>query len=276
MPGFIDMYWDEEQGRLIMRIDRFGEDFMYQSSMARGVGSNDIGLDRGQLGSTRVVRFERSGPKILLIEDNLSYRAMSDNPDERAAVDESFASSVIWGFEALGFAGDSAYIDATDFLIRDAHSVSARLRDMEEGDFKPDASRSAIYLPNTKAFPDNSEAEAIVTFTGEATGRYLDDVIPDWQTVSVHLHHSFISLPDDDFEPIPLEPRSGFFGRPFQDYASQVGDPLRTSYTSRHRLESVSARRANGRSIRCWRAIRRGRDSALAVPRATATPSGGS
>jgi hypothetical protein len=183
-----------------------------------------------------VVWFQRSGPKILLIEDNLGYRAGSDNPDEQAAVDESFATSVIWGFEMLGEQGDSVYVDATEFLIRDAHSISARLARMEEGNFTPDPSRSAIYMPMTKAFPDNSEMEAIVTFTGQATGRFLSSVIPDWQTVSVHLHHSFIRLPDDEYEPLPLEPRSGFFGRTFQDYATPVGDPLRVSYASRHRL----------------------------------------
>jgi len=237
LPGYFDLYWDDKTGRVIIEVDKLDEQFMYQSSLARGVGSNDIGLDRGQLGSTKVVWFQRSGPKILLIEDNLDYRAASDNPDEQAAVDESFATSVIWGFEAIGERGDSVFIDATDFLIRDAHAVSARLASMEEGTFTPDASRSAIYMPMTKSFPDNSEMEAIVTFIGQATGRYLPSVTPDWQTVSVHLHHSFIRLPDDDYEPLPMDPRSGFFGRTFQDYASEVGDPLRVNFAARHRLE---------------------------------------
>ncbi|MDP6993564.1 MAG: zinc-dependent metalloprotease [Woeseiaceae bacterium] len=237
LPGFFDLYWDVRAGRLIIEVDELEEQFMYQSSMARGVGSNDIGLDRGQLGSTRVVWFQRSGPKLLLIEDNLDYRAASDNPDEQSAVDESFATAVIWGFEIIGERDGAVYIDATDFLIRDSHAVSARLARMEEGNFTPDASRSAIYMPMTKSFPDNSEMEAIVTFTGQATGRYLSDVTPDRQVVSVHLHHSFIRLPDDEYEPLPLDPRSGFFGRTFQDYASEVGEPLRVSFAARHRLE---------------------------------------
>ena len=238
-PGFFDLYWDEKKGRLIMGISDFGEQFMYQSSMARGVGSNDLGLDRGQLGATRVVRFLRSGPRILLIEDNLDFRALSDDADELAAVDESFATSVIWGFEALGEVGDSVYIDATDFLVRDAHRIAASLEAGNEGKFKPDASRSAIYLPNTRAFPDNSEMEAIVTFAGQATGPWLGTVSPDAETFSVHLHHSFIRLPDDDYTPIPLDPRSGFFGGSFQDYASAIGAPLRVSYVSRHRLKKI-------------------------------------
>jgi hypothetical protein len=236
LSGYFDLYWDEKTGRMIVRVDSFDEPFLYQASMARGVGSNDLGLDRGQLGSTKVVRFQRSGPKILLIEDNLDYRAQSDNPDEQAAVDESFAKSVIWGFESLGERDGSVYIDATDFMIRDAHRIAARLAAQNEGTYKPDASRSAIYMPMTKAFPDNSEVEAIVTFTGQPTGPWLRTVTPDAESFSVHLHHSFIRLPDDDYEPFAFESRSGFGGRDFQDYATPVGDALIVSFGRRHRL----------------------------------------
>jgi hypothetical protein len=237
MPGYFDLYWDESKGRLLMNANTLNEPFLYQASLARGVGSNDLGLDRGQLGATKVVEFERSGPKMLLIQHNLDYRAQTDNTDELNAVDESFARSVIWGFEVLGERDGMVLIDATDFLIRDAHRITAWLAGAEEGEFMPDASRSAIYMPNTKAFPDNSEVEAIVTFTGRATGPWLQTVTPDAESFSVHLHHSFIRLPDDGYEPLPLEPRSGFFGTHFQDYATPVGDSLQVSFARRHRLE---------------------------------------
>ena len=237
LPGYFDLYWDADGGRLIVEIDGMDQEFLYQSSLARGIGSNDLGLDRGQLGATRVVRFAQSGPKVLMIEKNLDYRAQSDNADEIAAVNESFAQSVVWGFESLGEIDGNVYIDATEFLVRDAHRIGPRLAAQGEGAYKPDASRSAVYLPNTKAFPDNSEMEAIVTFTGQPTGPWLPTVTPDAETFSVHLHHSFIRLPDDNYEPLPFEARSGFFGGTFQDYASPVGDPLRVSFARRHRLE---------------------------------------
>lgn len=237
LPGYFDLYWDESGGRLIVAIDEIDTPLLYQSSLARGVGSNDLGLDRGQLGATRVVRFSQSGPKVLMIEKNLDYRAQSDDADEVAAVDESFAQSVVWGFESLGEVDGRVYVDATEFLIRDAHRIGPRLAAQGEGTYQPDASRSAIYLPNTKAFPDNSEMEAIVTFTGQPTGPWLRTVTPDAESFSVHLHHSFVRLPDDNYEPLPFEARSGFFGGTFQDYATPVGDPLRVSFARRHRLE---------------------------------------
>lgn len=240
--GFFDLYWDEPRGRLLIAVEEFNEPFLYQSSLARGIGSNDLGLDRGQLGSTRVVEFQRSGPKVLLMQKNLDYRATSDDEDERRAVEESFARSVIWGFESLGSVGDTVIIDASEFLIQDVHGISARLLEAEEGEYAVDASRSAVYLPGTKAFTDNSEMEAIVTFTGRPIGQILLTVVPDPTTITVHLHHSFIRLPDDNYEPLPYEPRAGLFGfrnetQGFFDYASAIGDLLAVNYSLRHRLE---------------------------------------
>ena len=242
--GFVDAWWDEETGRLLLRVDAFDEPFLYQSSLPRGIGSNDIGLDRGQLGSTRVVRFLRSGPKVLLVEDNLQYRATSDNARERQAIDESFARSVIWGFTDIDSDDGSTIVDATAFFVRDAHGVATRLERLGEGTFRVDDARSAIYLPRTRAFPDNTEVEAIVTFVGEPSGQHLPTVVPDRNALTVHMHHSFIRLPDDDYEPLPYDPRSGVIGLRYDaggylDYATTIGDSLVRDFGRRHRLEKV-------------------------------------
>ena len=242
--GFIDTWWDEDTGRMLVRVEDFDTPFLYQPSLPRGVGSNDIGLDRGQLGNTKVVRFLRSGPKILLVEDNLQYRADSNNAEERQAIDESFARSVIWGFTDIDGDDDSTIIDATEFFVRDAHGVAARLAMMGEGSFQVDDSRSAIFLPRTKAFPDNTEVEAIVTLVGEPTGRHLATVMPDQNALTVHVHHSFIRLPDDNYEPLPYEPRSGVIGLRYDDggyldYATPIGDALVRDFGRRHRLQKV-------------------------------------
>ncbi len=171
LDGFIDLYWDEDGGRLLIAVESIDEPFIYQSSLPRGVGSNDLGLDRGQLGQTRIVRFVRSGPRLLLVQDNLDYRAMSPDSDERQAVSESFARSVVWGFDVEEQRDGVLLVDGTDFFVRDSHWLAARLEERGEGSYTPDRSRSAIYKPRTRAFPDNTEIEAIVTFAGYPTGQ---------------------------------------------------------------------------------------------------------
>jgi hypothetical protein len=248
--GFMDLYWDESGGRLLIRIKNLDEPFLYQSSLPRGVGSNDLGLDRGKLGSAKMVSFERSGPKVLLMEHNLAYRARSDDANERQAVAESFARSAIWGFEVVASDADAVVIDGTDFFLRDAHGIGGRLLAAEEStsgatEFKVDTSRSAIYLPRTKAFPDNTEVEATVTLVGRPIGPHLLTVTPDSSAVTVHMHHSFIRLPDDNYVPLPYEPRSGVLGlgnngAGFADYATEIGTPLMINFGRRHRLEKVN------------------------------------
>ena len=240
--GFIDTWWDEETGRMLVRVGEFDVPFIYQTSLPRGVGSNDLGLDRGQLGSTKIVRFIRSGPKVLLVEDNLQYRARTDNADERQAITESFARSVIWGFTDIDSDATSTIIDATAFFVRDSHALGAQLAAAGEGTFNVDDSRSAIFLPRTKAFPDNTEVEAIITLVGSATGPHLPTVVPDSTALTVHVHHSFIRLPDDNYEPLPYDPRAGIIGLRydtggFADYATPIGEPLIKDFGRRHRLE---------------------------------------
>src|SRR3982074_3897171 len=123
LGGYFNLYWDAKQGKLWLEIDKWGSEFLYQSGLPAGVGSNDIGLDRGQLGPTRIVRFERSGPKVLLLQENLEYRAVSNDPDERRAVHDSFAESALGGFKVEAEEKDHALVDATDFFLRDDHGI---------------------------------------------------------------------------------------------------------------------------------------------------------
>ncbi|NNC76650.1 MAG: DUF5117 domain-containing protein [Woeseiaceae bacterium] len=242
LDGFVDIEWVESTGRLMLHIESFDTPFIYQSALARGIGSNDIGLDRGQLGATRLARFIRSGSKVLLMQDNLDYRALTDNNDERAAVAESFAASVLWGFDVAGESGGVVKIDGTDFFLSDVQGLSDRLTAIEEGTYTADANRSVIFMPRTKAFPDNTEVEAIVTFTGKPTGEHLPTVAPDTSSLTVHLHHSFIRLPEDGYEPLLHDPRAGIISleyqkRGFIDYASPIGSDVYVNYSQRHRLE---------------------------------------
>ncbi len=236
-PGYFEFYFDEKQDKIFLVIDKLNTDFLYVESLTAAIGSNDIGLDRNQLGRERVVKFDRRGPKVLLIEGNLDYRAISDNEKERKAVEESFAQSVIWGFVVVAEEGGRVLVDATDFLLQDAHDVAGRLRQAQQGNYSLDKSRSAFYSPRIKNFPQNSEFEATLTFTGQPTGEYIRSVTPTPTSVTVREHHSFIQLPDNDYKPRLFDPRAGYFGPSYFDYATPISEPIQKRFISRHRLK---------------------------------------
>ena len=250
LAGYFNLFWDAKAGKLWLEIDKWDTEFLYQSGLSAGVGSNDIGLDRGQLGATRMVRFERSGPKVLLVEENLAYRAVSNDAHERRAVHDSFAESVLWGFTVAAEENGHALVDATDFFLRDAHGVPAALRRSKQGAYKLEALRSAIYLPNTKNFPLNTEVEATLTFIGDEPGRWVRDVTPDPMAITVREHHSFVQLPPPGYKPRVYDPRASFFGISYMDYATPVSEPIVKRFAARHRLDKKDATAAMSEPVK--------------------------
>ncbi|HNR06939.1 MAG TPA: zinc-dependent metalloprotease [Saprospiraceae bacterium] len=236
-PGYFPFTYSEKDGRVTLSVSQVGEEFLYVQGLSSGVGSNDLGLDRGQIGRERIVKFKRAANKLLLVQPNYSYRAISNNEAERKSVEEAFAQSVLWGFPIEREENGILYIDLTPFLMQDAHDVSGRLESARQGTYRLDLGRSALNLDRTRNFPKNTEWDVLLTFTGKATGQYIRSVTPSPEAVSVHQHHSFVELPDDGYQPRTFDPRSGFFETSFYNYATPISEPLKKMLTVRHRLE---------------------------------------
>ena len=236
-PGFFPLYWDARTGRMWLEIAQFGQDFLYVDSLPAGLGSNDIGLDRGQLGRERVVRFTRNGSRVLLVEQNLAFRAAQGTLEEKTAVEDSFAQSVVAGFEVAAEEDGRVLVDATAFFVRDAHDVAGALKRAKQGSFILDPKRSAFALEHTKNFPQNTEVEVTLTFAGSEPGEWVRDVAPDPTSVTVRTRHSLVQLPAAGFVPRTYDPRAGYFAFGYADYSSPLGAPLQHQFIARHRLE---------------------------------------
>ncbi|HJU93892.1 MAG TPA: zinc-dependent metalloprotease [Pyrinomonadaceae bacterium] len=236
-PGFFTFYWDAKTGKIWLEIDKWNTEFLYVESLPAGIGSNDIGLDRGQLGDSSIVRFDRSGPRVLLVVPNYSFRATSNNPDERLAVKDAFAESTLWGFEVAAEEGNRVLVDATNFYLRDVHQVTNTLQRGQQGNYRLEPTRSAFYLPNTKNFPQNTEVETTLTFTGEPTGQFIRQVVPVPDAITVRQRHSFVQLPPAGFKPRVSDPRAGYFGINYMDFATPIEEPITKRFIARHRLQ---------------------------------------
>ncbi len=235
--GFFDFYYDESTDKIYLKVPQTEKEFLYVNSLSQGIGNNDIGLDRGQLGNERVVYFSKAGNKLLLVQPNLRYRSTSSNPLEQRSIKEAFAKSVLFGFPIIETIGEEYLIDLTPFLLQDAHGVSKRLKQLKEGNYQIDKSRSAVNLDRTRAFPLNIEMDLLLTFSGESTGRLLPSVTPTPDAVTVHQHHSFIALPDNQYKPRAFDPRSGANAMTYYDYTTPVTSLTKKQVIYRHRLE---------------------------------------
>jgi hypothetical protein len=270
MDGYFPLYWDERSGSLFLEIPRLDTEFLFATGLSAGLGSNDIGLDRGAGGGGRVVQFQRVGPRVLLVQPNQSFRSSSANPEERKSVEDSFAKSVLWGFAVAAESGGHVLVDASDFLLRDVLGAGGALR---PGTYRVDRGRSAFFLPNTKNFPKNTEIDVTLTFASDAaggrggggggpvqgpapigenapTGRAagggrggglfsgsVASVTPTAEAVTLREHVSLVELPDAHYQPRVDDPRAGYGGLAFVDYSVPIGEPMVVRYVRRHRLE---------------------------------------
>jgi hypothetical protein len=235
--GFFNMYWDDGTGALYWEIDKLDTEFLYQISMGSGLGSNPVGIDRGQLGGAYILSAKRIGPRVLLMEPNYRFRAISENPAEVDAVRDAFAPSVHWGFDIVAQSDDRVLVDATSFFLRDARGIADQIAARNQGTFTLDRSRSAIHLPATRAFPENTEVEATLTFTSSDPGFLVRSVAASGGAITLRQHHSFIALPDNAYETRVADPRVGVQGPTIADYGTAIDEDLRVRWVARHRLE---------------------------------------
>ncbi len=238
-PGFIKFYWDANAGKIWMEINKLDAELLYQTSLPAGLGSNDIGLDRGKLGATSIIKFTRVGNKILMVQPNYEYRAITNDVAEKRAVEQSFAQSTLWGFAAEAETKGTVLVDATAFFMRDALQVSNQLQNFKQGNYSIDLSRSAMYMQRTKNFPLNAEFETSITYISKdaKNNNMVSTVAPVSEAITLRIHHSFIELPDNKYKPREFDARAGYNAISYFDYSTPVTEPINKMFITRHRLQ---------------------------------------
>jgi len=246
--------WDAKKGSLLLGVpltEKGGTGspkYILYDSLPYGVGQNDLGMDRGQIGifsqaslsnGPRLVHFERVGPKLLLVQENTRFRTASADPAEQLAVQQSFPSSILAGFEIAGENDGFVVVDATKYFYADIHAIAETLAAGKQGTYSVDENRSSIVPEASKAFPQNTEIEAELTFVSAdpSKAKVLADVAPEVHALTVHVRQSFLKLPDPGFVPRRFSPRSGYFDTSYRDMTTPLGNNVNQQFITRHRLQ---------------------------------------
>jgi hypothetical protein len=263
IDGFFPLYADEAGGRLWMEIPKLNVEVLYSTGLATGLGSNDVGLDRGMLTGSRIVMFERAGPRILMVQPNYRFRALTESAAEAKTVRDAFARSVLWSFPVGAQSGDRILVDATDFIVRDSNEMAGRL---QPGSYRFEAGRSSVYMPGTANFPKNTEMEAELTFArqpgaaagggrggGGGGGRFFEgvgSVAATAEAASIRVHHSIAELPDAGYKTRRFDPRSGYSAMSFENYAAMPGESMTQRFIRRHRLQKKDPNAAGSEAVK--------------------------
>lgn len=234
--GLLQLQVKPDTGQVLLDLPTLPVEYLYVPALQSGVGSNDLGLDRGQLQRTRLVRFERFGNKVLLVEPNLEFRADTANTAERRAVNQAFAQSVIAGFEITNPGEDVVTIDLTAMLVSDMTRISTQIKELEQGSFEIDPGRSAVDTAAIRNFPQNTLIPTVLTFQGSEPGPFIQDVTPTADSMTVRVTHQFVQLPDEHYQTRAFHPRSGYFALQYRDYAAPLESGMERRLIYRHRL----------------------------------------
>jgi hypothetical protein len=235
--GFVPFYWDASRGRLLLEIARFNEDILYYVTTSKGIGSVEIGLDRGNPSGSAIVRFEHVGPRVLVVAQNLRFRAPNGNAALQQGMEESFASSVLASLPVEAEESGRVLVDAMPLVVRDAADVEGLLRRRNQGTYRLDASRSTINLARTKAFPRNTEIDVTQTFGAENSGAIVGRVAPDGKSLTIRVRHSLVQPPDAGYRPRLADPRIGVSTLSFKDYSAPHSHGTDVFWVRRWRLE---------------------------------------
>ncbi|MCP3981918.1 MAG: DUF5117 domain-containing protein [bacterium] len=255
--GLWTLYLDAGHGKVLAELPapsgprgEIGR-YLYVEGLVSGLGSNPVGLDRGQLGDTRLVALRQVGGRVIVEQLNTTYRALDAGEDERRAVEQSFATSVLWAAPFVARDDDGrVLVDLTSFVVRDAHGVEPRLSFSGQGSFALDAERSTIDLDACLVFPRNVELEALLTYSSSEPGGDVRQVAPTAGAVSLVQHHSILALPEPGYRPRGYDPRAGSFDVRFLDYATELADPLERRWIVRHRLEKKHPGRERSAAVK--------------------------
>ena len=235
--GYLPFYWDSARGRILFEIPKLNEDMLYFTGAGKGIGSVQLGVDRGASYGSGVIYFERAGSRVDVVERNLKFRALSGNQALQQGLEESFASSVLAALPIESETGGKLIVDATPLLFRDAINLEGLLRRQNQGAFKLDPVRSSVFLPKTKAFPKNTEVEVTLTYASDNPGPVVNSVAPDGHALTIRLHYSFVAPPPPGYQPRVADPRIGSFGVSFKDYSKPYDSETDTHWVRRFRLE---------------------------------------
>ncbi|WP_395945139.1 zinc-dependent metalloprotease [Brevundimonas sp.] len=245
LGGLFPLQVDQDKGTVKIELPPPGADgvlarVIHFTTLRTGVGSAVTGLDRAQIGPTHILVFRKVGNRVVAEYENPTYRAPNGSTDEQAAARDAFLGSTVWSGEIDSrTAGGGIVVDIGKFLTWDATGIAAALKASGQGSFRPMADLSLVDASAARAFPENVELEARLTFASDDAGREVSRIAPDSRLVTFTVHHSFVKLPDDAYQVRPFDPRTGAMNQVVADFSAPLDQPIVSRLAARFRLEKT-------------------------------------
>lgn len=209
--------------------------YLYVAQIETGVGSAATGVDRGAPLRTGILRFRRVGEKIVAELENTKFVAPNGSAAQQASIANSFSNATMWVGDIVETAEDGSFtFDFASFLSKDHFGFAQQLGN----GYALQANYSVADPAKVKAFPENVEFSALLSFSSKTPDASLRNVSPNGNDISLWVRHSLVELPDE-----PMAPRTDPYGYAFStltyDFSAPLGQSMLVKLAERHRLEKV-------------------------------------
>jgi hypothetical protein len=231
-PGLFGLYQNKETGTLYLQLrkDQIGKEYIHFLHVLDALP--EAGSFRGAQSDARIYSIQRYFNRIEIRSEPSSLYFDSQNPLHRARF-ANVNRSVLVSTPILAEDDKSGdvYIKADELFLKEAlrQIKPTPNPDAKPGDEFPLGELSAEktrYLA-VNNYPQNTDATVEYVYENPAPFRDVDTTfsaaelaINDDRNISITVRHSFIAVPDNDYQPRRDDPRIGYFSQIVQDMTS--------------------------------------------------------
>jgi len=221
--GLFNFYRDPESGEMLLSIteEQLEKQFIYFSQTVDGV--LEAGHFRGNYRDTKLIEFRRYFDRIDIITKTNRYQFDEDNALHRAS-DANISEAVLASVKIKHEEDGRLLLPADDIFLSEAlHKVSpwnvgsrGNGPSFSLGQLNKDRSR----ILQERVYPSNMDVVVDYVFNNPEPQVFGSGAISDPRSISIKLQHSFIELPENDFQPRRDDARVGYFTQQFDNMTS--------------------------------------------------------
>ncbi len=226
--GLFTIYQDTTNGsvKLAVQKDQIGREYIYFGMTQDGV--LEAGHFRGRFQDNKIIKIKRYFDRIEFVHVNTRYHFDEENPLSRAS-SANISDAVLHSasIEAEDEENGIFLIDGDGlFLSENLHQIKpSPSMLMLPGQFSlGNLSRERSKYAKLRSYPKNTDVIVEYVYESPHASGSTSDAVTDGRAVTIAFQHTFIEMPENDYEPRFDDPRVGYF-------TTQVDDQISTSAT---------------------------------------------
>lgn len=226
--GLFNFYQDQETGAMQFSLsaEQLDKPFIYFATTVDGVV--EAGHFRGNYRDTKLIEFRRYFDRIDVVILNNNFHFDEESALYRAK-DANISEATVASLKIKEESEGRILLDGNELFVSEAlHRVAPWSRPGSQGPSFSlgNLSQSQSRIVNQRAYEDNMDIVVDYVFNNPNPVVWGGGGVTDPRSISIKLQHSFIEIPENDFQPRRDDARVGYFGQQFTNMTTADWAPF--------------------------------------------------